>query len=58
MKRYNYQVENWHTYAFPDVDDCDPSPCQNDGTCTDLGTNMYQCDCASGWTGVDCESGE
>ncbi len=32
-------------------------PCQNSATCHD-GVNSYTCSCATGWTGVNCESGE
>ena len=32
------------------VDDCDPIPCQNSGTCTD-GVNSYACSCVEGYTG-------
>ena len=39
-----------------DIDDCSPKPCQNGGSCTDL-VNAYQCTCAAGYTGGDCETG-
>ena len=38
-----------------DIDDCDPNPCQNEGTCTD-GVNSFTCDCATGFTGNTCDS--
>jgi hypothetical protein len=37
-----------------DADDCEPSPCANGGTCTDLGTLKYNCDCVIGWRGDNC----
>ncbi len=40
-----------------DINDCSPMPCQNSATCHD-GVNSYTCSCATGWTGVNCESGE
>ena len=38
-----------------DIDDCNPDPCQNNGTCTDL-VNDYQCDCVSGFNGTNCDN--
>ena len=38
-----------------DIDDCDSSPCQH-GTCIDR-VNGYDCDCDSGYSGDDCETG-
>ncbi|CAH1776672.1 unnamed protein product [Owenia fusiformis] len=34
--------------------ECDPTPCLNDGTCFD-GVNSYLCDCKSGFRGTNCE---
>jgi len=36
-------------------DDCDPNPCENNGTCTD-GENSFTCDCVDGFTGDTCET--
>ena len=33
---------------------CFPNPCQNGGTCTAFGTN-YECGCATGYDGRNCE---
>ena len=38
-----------------DVDDCDPIPCNNGGTCTDEGTNAFSCACKHGFAGYVCE---
>ena len=38
-----------------DIDDCDPNPCQNGGTCSDE-VNAYNCICVEGYTGTDCEN--
>ncbi|XP_030844962.1 mucin-like protein isoform X1 [Strongylocentrotus purpuratus] len=38
-----------------DIDDCNPEPCQNGGTCTD-GLNSYTCACVLGYTGSMCET--
>ena len=37
-----------------DIDDCNPEPCQNNGTCTDL-VNDYHCDCVAGFNGTNCD---
>lgn len=41
---------------FADIDDCLPNPCQHGGNCTDE-INDYNCTCAAGYTGKDCEIG-
>jgi hypothetical protein len=40
---------------FDHIDECDTTPCQNGGTCTN-GVNYYTCACALGFTGGDCET--
>ena len=40
-----------------DTDDCTPNPCANGGQCTD-NVNGYTCNCAAGYEGVNCETGE
>ena len=41
---------------------CDPNPCQHDGTCvlmsTDLSPPSYECSCIFEWIGIDCDIGE
>ena len=39
-----------------DINDCDPVPCQNGGTCTDQ-LNGYTCTCVVGYTGDNCQTG-
>ena len=39
-----------------DINECDSSPCENGGTCTD-GINGYTCTCADGYTDTHCETG-
>ena len=43
-------------FLLIDIDDCNPDPCQNGGTCTD-GVNSYTCTCAPGYTDGDCSTG-
>ena len=37
-----------------DVNDCLIIPCENDGACTDIGTNAFNCACQNGWEGTTC----
>ena len=43
------------TNCTVNIDDCDPNPCMNGGSCEDL-INDYACQCASGYAGSDCNS--
>ena len=45
-----------HVDFFPDIDECESDPCQNEGSC-DNGLNRYDCDCTSSWMGVNCQRG-
>lgn len=38
------------------VDECASSPCQNGGSCINR-LNMYYCECATGFSGINCERG-
>jgi len=41
---------------FSEIEICDSSPCMNGGTCRqDFG--KYECHCAPGYTGLNCETG-
>jgi hypothetical protein len=40
------------------VDPCSSSPCQNSGTCVQVGNTGYRCVCAEGFTGSRCEEEE
>jgi hypothetical protein len=40
------------------VDPCSSSPCQNAGTCMQVGTTGYRCACAEGFRGSSCEEEE
>ena len=39
---------------FLDINECQPNPCQNSGTCID-GIASYNCTCVHGFAGLDCE---
>lgn len=39
-----------------DVNECDASPCHNNGTCIN-NAGSYICTCAAGWEGYNCEEG-
>lgn len=38
----------------PDINECESSPCKHGATCIDL-VNAYQCNCAPGFSGLNCE---
>lgn len=38
---------------FVDIDDCQPEPCKNNGTCVDL-VNAYACICVAGFNDTNC----
>jgi hypothetical protein len=38
-----------------DFDECASSPCQNGGACTGPEPDMYECTCAGGWLGENCD---
>ena len=38
---------------FVDIDDCQPQPCKNNGTCVDL-VNAYECICVAGFNDTNC----
>ncbi|TKR93117.1 hypothetical protein L596_007633 [Steinernema carpocapsae] len=40
-----------------DIDDCNPNPCLNGGTCTDK-VNAFECSCVTGTTPPICEDSE
>ena len=56
-------VFNYHLHLsnacvlFPDINECAPAPCQNGATCIDL-LASYRCECKSGYSGNNCETGE
>ena len=41
---------------FTDINECVSNPCENGGTCQDA-VNHYTCDCVTGYTGEECETG-
>ena len=44
-------------YFSKDVDECASGPCQNGGTCVDQ-VNGYLCQCAPGYTDLQCQTGK
>lgn len=44
-------------YHLTDINECESSPCLNDGTCTE-GVNTFACVCTLGFIGVTCDTGK
>ena len=40
-----------------DIVECESSPCQNGGSCTD-GVNQYSCSCSPRYESTNCNTGE
>ena len=43
-------------YYNTDIDECESSPCQYNGTCHDE-VGYFACDCVLGYTGDQCQTG-
>ena len=43
-------------HPTPEISPCDSNPCKNDGMCSEKGAG-YKCNCAEGFTGVNCAEG-
>ena len=42
---------------YTDINECANNPCKNGAACVNL-PGSYHCDCKSGYTGNNCETGE
>ena len=50
-------IGNCVLFCLADVDECVSQPCLNGATCLN-DINLFQCQCASGWTGDTCQIGK
>lgn len=41
---------------YTDINECLSQPCANGGTCREL-IDEYNCMCSTGYTGINCETG-
>jgi hypothetical protein len=53
---YMPQIMILYSILLTDIDECAPNPCGSGGTCFDA-INGYNCVCAPGYSGVNCEIG-
>ena len=52
-----YRSNNTELTKPPDIDECNPNPCQNGAVCEDL-INDFYCPCLAGYTGKKCSVGK
>ena len=52
----NHTFDHRYSKHIADFDECDSSPCQNGGSCTDI-VNGHTCNCVAGYDGTNCENG-
>ena len=50
----NNEYEHVYFVLSTDIDECASQPCKNNATCTDR-VNGYNCSCAPGFNGTQCE---
>ena len=53
----NHTFDHCYSKHIADIDECDSSPCQNGGSCTDI-VNGHTCNCVDGYDGPNCENGK
>ena len=54
-EKANY-LNVWRLTLFIDINECMNNPCKNGATCVNL-QGSYRCDCKSGYSGKNCETG-
>ena len=42
-------------FLLPEIDQCTPNPCKNNGVCKKQEGTTYQCECTAGYEGKNCE---
>ncbi|KAF7705379.1 hyaluronan-binding protein 2-like [Silurus meridionalis] len=46
---------DWLFSLFDEIDECDPNPCYNNGTCKNDGYGDFKCECPSPFKGKRCQ---
>ena len=54
---WNVPLSNANDLLLLDIDECSAGHCQNGATCYN-GLNEYNCTCAPGYTGTNCDVGK
>ena len=60
FKIYKLEKHEYFCRVVAQSDPCDPNPCANSGTCNvdPADTSAYNCACATGYDGTNCDNGK
>ena len=55
MKCLSLRLDYGCSFLTDDINECDPNPCLNGGTCTEGVPGAFNCQCDTGFTGTTCD---